>query len=63
MSISLSRLSSAHVVSARRDGELIGLARVISDIGSVMYLQDVLVHPVHRRRGIGRQLVTRALTP
>ncbi|WP_328284299.1 GNAT family N-acetyltransferase [Brevibacterium sp. UCMA 11752] len=63
VSLHKSVLSSAHVVSARRDGELIGLARVISDFGSVMYLQDVLVHPVHQRRGIGRQLVTRALTP
>lgn len=28
-----------------------------------MYLQDLLVHPDHHRRGIGRQLVTRVLTP
>lgn len=56
-------LSSAHVVSARRNGELIGLARVVSDFGSIVYLQDVLVHPDHHRRGIGRQLVTRVLAP
>lgn len=56
-------LSSAHVVSARHDGKLIGLARVVSDFGSIVYLQDVLVHPEHHRRGVGRQLVTRALMP
>lgn len=62
-SLHSSVLSSAHFVSARRDGELIGLARVISDFGSIVYLQDVLVHPDHQRRGIGRQLVARVLTP
>ncbi len=56
-------LSSAHVVSARLNGELIGLARVVSDFASIVYLQDVLVHPNHHRRGVGRQLVTRVLAP
>lgn len=56
-------LSSAHVVSARYRDELIGLARVVSDFESIVYLQDVLVHPDHHRRGIGRQLVTGALRP
>ena len=63
VSLHSSVLSSAHVVSARRGGELIGLARVISDFGAIVYLQDVLVRPDHQRRGVGRQLVTRALTP
>lgn len=53
--------SSAHVVSARHDGRLIGLARAMSDFGSIVCLQDVLVHPDHHRRGVGRQLVTLAL--
>lgn len=56
-------MSSAHVVSARRDGELIGLARVVSDFGSIVYLQNVLVHPDLHRRGVGRKLVSLALRP
>ncbi|MEM7341902.1 MAG: GNAT family N-acetyltransferase [Actinomycetota bacterium] len=49
---------STYVVTARDlDGELIGLARCLSDDVSIMYLQDVLVAPGHQRRGIGRFLV------
>lgn len=46
---------STYVATARDDeGELIGLARCLSDDVSIMYLQDVLVHPDKQRRGIGR---------
>lgn len=54
---------SSRVVTARRDGRLVGLARVISDGASICYLQDVLVHPDAQRSGIGRALVAAALEP
>ncbi|NDK31788.1 GNAT family N-acetyltransferase [Nesterenkonia haasae] len=54
---------SSHVVAARRDGRLVGLARVISDGATICYLQDVLVHPDAQRAGIGRTLVVAALEP
>lgn len=54
---------SSHVVVARRDGRLIGLARVISDGATICYLQDVLVHPDAQRTGVGRALVLAALEP
>jgi ribosomal protein S18 acetylase RimI-like enzyme len=54
---------SSTVVTAREDGALVGLVRVVSDGASVCYLQDILVHPDHQRSGIGRQLVTMALEP
>ncbi|MEM1416133.1 MAG: GNAT family N-acetyltransferase [Myxococcota bacterium] len=38
---------------------LVGLARVISDDASVWFLQDLLVHPEHRRQGLARRLVER----
>lgn len=60
-SLHASVMASSHVVSACCDGALVGLARVVSDFGSIVYLQDVLVHPNLHRRGIGRQLVTLAL--
>lgn len=62
-SLHVSVMASAHVVTALHDGEVVGLARVISDFGSIVYLQDVLVHPDHQRRGIGRLLVERVLCP
>lgn len=49
---------STYVTTARTDdGELVGLARCLSDDVSIMYLQDVLVHPDHRRARIGTVLV------
>ena len=51
---------SAFVVSARDlTGQLVGLARAISDDVSVCYLQDILVRPGQQRSGIGKALVDR----
>lgn len=56
--------ASSHVVTARdTTGRLIGGARVLSDFGTIGYLQDVLVHPDWHRRGVGRQLVELAFRP
>ncbi|MFC0673705.1 GNAT family N-acetyltransferase [Brachybacterium hainanense] len=54
---------STRVVTARRDGQLIGLARVLSDRATIAYLQDVLVRPSEQGRGVGRDLVEAALAP
>jgi ribosomal protein S18 acetylase RimI-like enzyme len=54
---------SSTVVTAREGDTLVGIARVVSDGASVCYLQDVLVHPQHQRRELGRQLVSRVLAP
>lgn len=54
---------SLRVVTARLEGRLVGLARVIGDGATICYLQDVLVHPEARRSGLGRALVTAAFAP
>jgi len=54
---------SSTVVVAHDDGDLVGLARVISDGATICYLQDVIVRPDHQRTGLGRELVTMALAP
>lgn len=56
-------VGSSHVVAARSDGRLVGLARVVSDGVSICYVQDVLVEPGLHRIGIGRSLVTAVLEP
>jgi ribosomal protein S18 acetylase RimI-like enzyme len=51
--------TSSIVVNARDEhGELIGLARGLSDDATIFYLQDILVRPEHQRSGVGRQLLT-----
>lgn len=54
---------STRVVVARREGRLVGLARVISDGATICYLQDVLVDPAVQRCGIGTALVLSAFAP
>ena len=49
------------VVTARANGKLVGLARGLSDDVSIFYLQDILVHPEHQRRGIGRAMLAKCL--
>jgi len=44
------------------DGEkLVGMLRVVGDGETIIFLQDILVHPDYRRRGIGRALITELL--
>lgn len=45
------------LVTARVDGQLVGLANAISDGHLVVYFPHMLVHPQHQRQGIGRQLM------
>jgi len=54
---------SSLVVAARREGRLVGLARVISDGATICYLQDLLVHPDVQRTGVGRALMLAVLEP
>lgn len=54
---------SLRVVTARLDGELLGLARVVGDGETIIYLQDILVQPKAQRTGLGRLLMTAALEP
>lgn len=54
---------STRVVTARQGERLLGIARVLSDGASIAYLQDVLVDPGSRRRGIGADLVRAVLAP
>ena len=52
---------STRLATAREDRRLVGLARVVTDGASILYLQDVLVHPDAQRTGLGRRLVTALL--
>ena len=49
--------NSTFIATARADGHLVGLLRALSDDVSIVYVQDVLVHPEHQRRGVARRLL------
>ena len=50
--------NSSFVVTARNTGgELLGLARAVSDNATICYLQDILVDPAFQGSGVGRALL------
>jgi GNAT superfamily N-acetyltransferase len=58
-----SAIDASYLVLAVRtdDGQLVGLARVVSDGLTIAYIQDVLVAPSFRREGIGGALLDEVL--
>ena len=55
--------ASLRVVTAWDGDRLVGLARVVGDGWTIVYLQDILVAPDRRRTGIGAELFRRVLEP
>lgn len=44
-------------MARNQDGELVGLARAVSDDATICYLQDILVRPSFQGAGVGRALL------
>ena len=59
----MAALNNSHcLVTARFDGELVGIANSISDGYLVFYFPHLLVHPQYHRQGIGRLIMQEMLT-
>jgi ribosomal protein S18 acetylase RimI-like enzyme len=43
------------------DGEVVGMARIVGDGGSVYHVCDMAVHPDHQRQGLGSRMMERLL--
>ena len=54
-------LNSHLIIGCMIDDRIIGLIRTISDDSSIVYIQDILVHPDYQRKSIGHQLVLKCL--
>lgn len=50
------------VISAWSDGELIGIARALTDFNYVTYLSDLVVKDTFQRQGIGKTLIVHIQT-
>ena len=48
---------SLAVWGAFADEKLVGIVRVVGDGATIVFVQDLIVAPSHRRRGIGTQLM------
>jgi len=51
--------NSLMVYAAWADDELVGLARLVGDANTIVYIQDILVLKKYRREGIGSCLIKR----
>ena len=52
----------AHYTIRDEHGNLAAYVSVLSDGISDAFLLDLMVHPLHQRRGMGRRLVTRVIS-
>lgn len=50
-----------HTVCVLDGDSVIGCGRVIGDGGLAFYLQDIIVHPDHQGRGLGKQITQRLM--
>jgi GNAT superfamily N-acetyltransferase len=53
--------SSLYIVGAYLKNTLVGIIRVVGDGASIVFIQDLLVHPDNQRQGIGSQLLLHIL--
>lgn len=49
------------VVVHEESGDVVGMARVVGDDGTVFHVCDMAVHPDHQRRGLGTRLMESVL--
>lgn len=53
--------NSLKILGAYKDGELIGIIRVVGDGYSVILIQDILVLPQYQNQGVGTALINEIL--
>ena len=54
-------LNSLKIYGAYVDNKLVGIIRAVGDGFSVLFIQDLLVHPEFQRKGVGTLLLKRVL--
>lgn len=53
--------NSLFVLGAYENGELLGIIRAVGDGFTIVFIQDLLVHPKKQRKGIGTALLKAVL--
>ncbi|MEK4671201.1 GNAT family N-acetyltransferase [Niallia sp. FSL R7-0271] len=55
------KLNKVLTVGAWKDDSLIGLARAVSDGNSRAYIEDIVIHSLYSKEGLGIKLVSKVL--
>ncbi len=53
--------NSLYICAAYETGTLVGLIRAVGDGNTIIYIQDILVLDVYKRKGIGTKLINKVL--
>lgn len=53
--------NSLFIFGLYNEDELIGFIRGVGDAHSIIYIQDIIIHPLYQRKGLGSQLINRVL--
>lgn len=53
--------NSLLTLAAYEDEKLIGIIRTVGDGATIVYIQDIIVHPEHQGRGVGSALIAEIL--
>lgn len=53
--------NSAYICVANVSGKNVGMARVITDGGCIVFIADVIVHPDYQGMGIGNEIMSRVM--
>ena len=53
--------NSLYTLGAFKKNQLIGLIRIVGDGYTIVYIQDIIVHPNHQSKGIGQELMKKIL--
>lgn len=48
---------SLKILAAYKEDTVIGIIRVVGDGSSIIYIQDIVIHPEYQRQGIGTKLL------
>jgi len=54
--------NTAFLIVAYDGAQPVGMARVITDYGYIVFIADVIVHPDRQRQGLGSALMTKVMT-
>ncbi|WP_449536444.1 GNAT family N-acetyltransferase [Ferdinandcohnia sp. Marseille-Q9671] len=51
--------NSIHCITVYNNEHIVGMGRIVGDGAIYFYIQDIMVHPGHQKKGIGKDIMNR----
>ena len=49
--------NSIHCITVKENEQIVGMGRIVGDGAIYFYIQDIVVHPEHQKKGIGKEIM------